>query len=76
MVVPHAGVVNLLFGTAPQYLTQLNDFFALSTSYSFDHFVRKLYVCIGTLGRNVLAPDRQLKPYSRYCVIYLDISLC
>ena len=70
-MVPHAGVVNLLFGTAPQYLTQLNDVFALSTSYSFDHFVRKLYVCIGTLGQNVLAPDRQPKPHPSVIALFI-----
>eukprot|EP00964_Phaeocystis_antarctica_P041189 scaffold23548_cov81-Phaeocystis_antarctica.AAC.2 len=50
VLVEHGGVVNLLYGIQSQYSAAANLTFGLSTSYTFDPFVRKLFICLGILG--------------------------
>ena len=50
VLVEHGGVVNLLHGIQSQYSAAADLTFGLSTSYTFDPFVHKLFMCLGMLG--------------------------
>ena len=50
VMVEHDGVVNLLHGIRGQYSCALEWIFGLSTSYTFDPYGRKLFLCLSLLG--------------------------
>eukprot|EP00966_Prymnesium_polylepis_P300542 6945570-Prymnesium_polylepis.1 len=58
VMVPHGGVVSLLHSIQPQYASHCPWVFGLSTNYTFDPFVRKLFLCLGLLrGKALLLAD-------------------
>ena len=54
VMVPHAGVVNLLFGTRSRYPSEQGWVAGLSTVYVFDVFVHVLFTTLGILGGTCL----------------------
>ena len=50
VLLPHSVIINLLHGIRSQYAASYKWIFGLSTTYTFDPFITKLFMCLGLLG--------------------------